>query len=159
MASERCVKLVFGPKRGQWRIEADLHGEERIKKQIADGKRQGQTNITPNESQHRQRAASIRALNMLQNQDSMRSTSSSQPNNINGPSQPQNVSGLLDPARLALPIHGNGLEELRNEIVKLQSMDESLASDQVLQKINIQNKITLERLLHLLHVAMAFHRK
>ena len=37
----------------------------------------------------------------------------------------------LDPARLALPVSGNGVEALRNELAILQPIDDSSASDQV----------------------------
>ena len=132
MASERSVNIVFGPKRGQWRIDADLAGETRIKQRLANGKGRASSSLAQNKGQQQQRAASMRVLSMLQTEQSIRSVTSSvsqnqEPNNAPGPS----VEPPLDIARLALPICGSGKEELRHELAKLQPIDDSVASDQV----------------------------
>jgi hypothetical protein len=137
MAEERSVRLVFGPKRGQWRIEADLAKEARIiNKQTTKGHAREQSILARNKSQQGQRAASMRALSMLQGAGSMRSTTSTdsgqQQRSLHAGSENQDApESPLDPARLLLPISGSGKEALRDELAFLQPIDDSSASDQV----------------------------
>ncbi len=132
MARERSVNLYFGPKRGQWRIEADLAGEARINQRVADGKGRVPRGLAQNNGQQQQRAASMRALSALQNEQSMRSTTSSESEN-QGQNKELGPSAKLplDIARLALPITGEGREALRHELAKIQLIDDSVVSDQV----------------------------
>ena len=132
MARERSVILGFGPKRGQWLIQADLAGEAQINRRVAEGKGRVPSGIGQNNGQQRQRAASMRALSMLQNEQSMRSTTSSQSENQGQNKEPGSAAELpVDIARLALPISGNGRDALRHELAKLQPIDDSAVSDQV----------------------------
>ena len=132
MASERSVNLVFGPKRGQWRIEADLAGEARINRRVAEGQGRVPTIPAHNNGQQRQRAASMRVLSLLQTEQSMRSTTSSQSQNREQNNEPgPSAEAPMDLARLALPVSGNGREALRDGLAKLQPIDDSVASDQV----------------------------
>jgi hypothetical protein len=149
MARERSVKLVFGPKRGQWRIVADLAKEAQIKQRGRNGAGQGSANnkIANNKGQQGQRAASMRTISIfLQNAGSMHPTASTESGG-----QQQKNSGTdshvepeppQDPARLALPISGNGVDALRNELAILQPIDDSSASDQVAAKL-IQGPLLL----------------
>jgi hypothetical protein len=139
MASERSVKLVFGPKRGRWRIEADVAGEARVSQQIASGSGRAHTLLAKNKSKMGHSAASMRALSILQNAStgslpSTTSTESRDQQHASGGSEPESPAAPeppLDPARLALPITGSGMEALRQELAKLQPIDDSLVSDQV----------------------------
>jgi hypothetical protein len=139
MASERSVKLAFGPKKGRWRIEADVAGEARVSRQIASGSGRAHTLLAKNKSKTGHSAASMRALSILQNASagslhSTTSTDSADQQRMGGGSETQSQAAPeppLDPARLALPISGKGMEVLRRELVKLQPIDDSSASDQV----------------------------
>jgi hypothetical protein len=137
MARERSVRLVFGPKRGQWRMEADLAREAAIRESAVHER--GRVILMKRESQQGQRAATVRALNIMQNAQSIQlQTSLSQKSEIekemSSGSEPNAAPELrLDPARLALPMSGNGREALRHELAKLLPIDDFPASDQVAQ--------------------------
>ena len=142
MARERSVKLAFGPKKGQWRIEADLSKEAMIYQRIADGQSRAQTILTKTNSQQGQsarHAASMRALSILQSAES--STASVESGNQQRENSGTQASAarapemLLDPARLLLPTSGIGREALQHELSKLKPIDDSSLSDQVVRKI------------------------
>ncbi len=141
MASERSVKLTFGPKKGQWRIEADMSKEAMINQRIADGQSRAQTILTKTNSQQGQsarRAASMRALSILQSAEcstaSVTVESGDQQRENGGTQAPAANEMLLDPARLLLPTTGIGREVLQLELAKLKPIDDLSLSDQVVTK-------------------------
>jgi hypothetical protein len=138
MAAERGLRLVFGPKRGQWRIEVDEDAEERVAKAVTGGHGSSRLGHTSSLSVQSQRGASMHALTVLRSIRTMHTTDSentsaeiSNGGRIESPAPtPQSVLNL-DPARLALPRTGYKREELRDELAKIKPIDENSASDQV----------------------------
>jgi hypothetical protein len=137
MASERSVKIFCGPKRSQWRIEADIDKEAQINQRIAEGKNRAQSILMTIKSQQGQRAASMRALSILRTAESLRTASSvesGEQRQMNSGSAIQTLAAPespLDPARLTLPMLGFGEESLRLQLAKLQRIDDSSLSNQV----------------------------
>ena len=143
MAAERGVRLVFGPKRGQWRIEVDRAAEERVRKAASNLKVQGSIRVGHSSSRriHSQRAASMHALSVIRSVRTKRSedslpVSSSFSSNAQTPNLreqgflPENLLAL-DPMRLALPRSGYKRIDLRDALAIIQPVDEASASDQV----------------------------
>lgn len=134
MAKERSVLLTFGSKLDQWRIEADIEGEARVKRQISHGQGRAYSIISQRKRQQMQHASSTtHGLSSLQNAESLRSTTSrSSSHSSDNESDYDSEQGkcaslalLLDTARLALPISGQGREALQLELSKLQPIDDS----------------------------------
>ncbi len=143
MASERGVRLVFGPKRGQWQIEADESAEERIVSTATKGPSRNRLGRATSRSRSipSERSASMHALGVIQavrsvNSNRVDSTNSQGSNDetrvemaaINAPAR---TAVALDPARLLLPRTGYQREGLRGALAELQPIDEASASDQV----------------------------
>ena len=136
MAAERGVRLVFGPKREQWRIEIDEAAEERISKAATQGHGSSRLGHSASLSTHSSRAASMHALTVLHSMRSTRSenTQSSQISNgsrVEAPAPSAPVVLNLDPARSTLPRTGYKRNGLRDELAKIRPIDENSASDQV----------------------------
>ncbi len=135
MAAERGVSLVFGPKQGQWRIEADEEAEERIASAATQRLGQGSLGHSASTSVQRQREASMHALHVVQSVRSLRSTGSENTQISLGetPAPRQDAPAVLnfDPSRLMLPRIGYKREELRDALADINPIDEASASDQV----------------------------
>ncbi len=141
MAAERGVRLLFGPKRGQWRIEVDEAAEKRIAKAGTEGRSSNRLGRTPSRARQMhhdyQRAVSMRALGVIQAVRSIRSTGSENSQSSSGENRVQTLAHsapldlVLDPERLALPRNGYTREELRDALAKIQPVDDTSASDQV----------------------------
>lgn len=131
MACERNVKLVFGPKRGEWQIKADLAKEARMS--IAVGRERTETPMKNQLGSRKQ--TTLRALSTLQSAPSTSRPSfrgsEQHDQNFFCPESSHTPELPLDPARLALPIVGHGMESLKHELTKFTLIDDSSASDQV----------------------------
>ena len=149
MAAERGVRLIFGPKRGQWRIEVDWAAEKRITRAASNLKAHGSIRVGHSSSRkmHNQRAASMHALSVIRSVRTMRMqdpentqarpvssdfSSKAQTPSLSEPGFPPENSIALDPARLALPRSGYKRIDLRDVLATIQPIDEASASDQVL---------------------------
>lgn len=145
MANERSVKLVFGPKRDQWQIEAGRAKEARINQGIANGRGKAATVLMKKKS-HLEQHGALRGHSFLQTAHSMRSSSSlgseQQQQTMVVPESRPAPESPLDPARLALPLSGNGREALRHELAKLQPIDDSSAMDQVVRVLSTKGYLS-----------------
>jgi hypothetical protein len=119
-------------------MEADLAREAAIRESAVHER--GRVILMKRESQQGQRAATVRALNIMQNAQSLQSPNVQSPKSeiekeMSSGSESNAAPELrLDPARLALPMSGHGREALRYELAKLLPIDDFPASDQVAKR-------------------------